>query len=813
MMPESETRLREALAERYAIHRELGRGGMATVYLAEDLKHHRPVAVKVLNAELTAALGPERFLREIEISARLHHPHILPLYDSGEVDGFLYYVMPHVDGESLRDRLAREKQLPIDDAIQIAREVADALSYAHSRGVVHRDIKPDNILLESGHAVVADFGIARAITEAGGDNLTSTGMAIGTPAYMSPEQASGSRELDGRSDLYSLGCVLHEMLAGQPPFTGPTVDGLIRQHLTTQPPNITSIRPSVPPSVAAALDRALAKTPADRFNPVAQFGEALVARPVPEARANASPAAWFTPRWSSVAVAVLLITLGAMLVISVYRGRPGPAVTPGRVPDLASVAVLPFDNISDDPGDLYLSDGMTEEVIGQLAQVQGLKVISRTSVAALKGSGLTLPQIADTLNVRYIVEGSVRRAGNRVRVTAQLIDAETDAHLWANSYERPITDLFAVQEEIARQVTGALAVRVVITRPPVPASRTDVPDAYDAYLRGRYALHSRTRDGLREAMASFERAITLDPNFAPAYATQAMAYGLWVTYGYGGDPDPYAAYGRAIALAERALALDPSVPEAHMARGYVGTKAHAPSIRVSADFASALDLAPNSADVHGWYAHFLARERDYDRSLREAQRAIELDPLAPGRRVGYALDALAARRYDDARSAAHRATVLQAGLGLAHALEAWATLLLGDPGRCLSAGTGPYVGALASCLEAVGRTTEARALMDSVQRAMSPARSDGRDYNEAVFLSEIALYWAWVGEADSVAVWMGRAFEHSPSAIDFRLIDSGIFDGVRESPVFKAAQLRIRDATERRLRDQIAIAERRLGRR
>ncbi|HUE84893.1 MAG TPA: protein kinase [Vicinamibacterales bacterium] len=811
-MPESEARLREALAERYAIHRELGRGGMATVYLAEDLKHRRPVAVKVLNAELAAALGPERFLREIEISARLHHPHILPLYDSGEVDGFLYYVMPHVDGESLRDRLTREKQLPIDDAIQIAREVADALSYAHSRGVVHRDIKPDNILLESGHAVVVDFGIARAISEAGGDNLTSTGMAIGTPAYMSPEQASGSSELDGRSDLYSLGCVLYEMLASQPPFTGPTVEGLIRQHLTTQPPNITSMRPSVAPSVAAALHRALAKTPADRFNPVAQFGEALVARPVPEARANVSPAPWFTARWA-VAVAILLITLASVLIISVYRGRSGPAVTPGRVPDLASVAVLPFDNISDDPGDLYLSDGMTEEVIGQLAQVQGLKVISRTSVAALKGSGLTLPQIADTLNVRYIVEGSVRRAGNRVRVTAQLIDAETDAHLWANSYERPITDLFAVQEEIARQVTGALAVRVVITRPPVAASRTDVPDAYDAYLRGRYALHSRTSDGLREAMASFERAITLDPNFAPAYATQAMAYGLWVTYGYGGDPDPYAAYGRAIALAERAIALDPSVPEGYMARGYVGTKAHTPSIRVSADFASALHLAPNSADVHGWYAHFLARERDYDRSLQEAQRAIDLDPLAPGRRVGYALDAVAARRYDDARGAAHRATILQSGLGLAHALEAWATLLLGAPERCVSAGTGPYVAARASCLHAVGRTAEGRALIDSVRHTIPTVGSETRDYNAAVFMSEVALYWAWVGEADSVAVWMGRAFEHSPSAIDFRLIDSGIFDGVRENPVLKAAQLRIRDATERRFRDQIAIAERQLGRR
>src|ERR1700680_804268 len=227
-------RLATALADRYRIERELGAGGMATVYLAQDLKHHRPVAIKVLHA----ALGPERFLREIEISARLHHPHIVPLYDSGEADGPPYYVMPQVEGESLRDRLKREKQLPLDDALLIAREVADALSYAHSRGVIHRDIKPENILLESGHAVVTDFGIARAITAAGGEQLTGTGMAIGTPTYMSPEQAAGGEELDGRSDLYSLSCVLYEMLAGQPPFTGPTAQSIVNQHLTAEPPNI-----------------------------------------------------------------------------------------------------------------------------------------------------------------------------------------------------------------------------------------------------------------------------------------------------------------------------------------------------------------------------------------------------------------------------------------------------------------------------------------------------------------------------------------------------------------------------------------------
>ncbi|MDZ4675495.1 MAG: serine/threonine-protein kinase, partial [Gemmatimonadota bacterium] len=269
------TELVAALRDRYRIERELGAGGMATVYLAQDLKHERPVAIKVLRPELARAIGAERFLREIATTANLRHPHILPLYDSGEAADLLFYVMPYVEGESLRDRLERDRQLPLDDALQIAREVADALSYAHARGVVHRDIKPENILLEGKHAVVADFGIAKAVDAAGGGQLTETGMAVGTPAYMSPEQAAGGQDLDGRSDLYALACVLYEMLAGQPPFTGPTAESLVRQHIMVDAPPVTNLRPAVPASVAAALQRALAKTPADRFNPVAQFSEAI----------------------------------------------------------------------------------------------------------------------------------------------------------------------------------------------------------------------------------------------------------------------------------------------------------------------------------------------------------------------------------------------------------------------------------------------------------------------------------------------------------------------------------------------------------
>ncbi|MEP7326309.1 MAG: serine/threonine-protein kinase, partial [Gemmatimonadota bacterium] len=366
-------RLAAALADRYRIERELGAGGMATVYLAHDLKHDRKVAIKVLRPELAAALGAERFLREITITAQLDHPHILPLLESGETGEadrpILYYVMPFVDGESLRDRLQREKQLPLDDAMQIAREVADALSYAHTRGVIHRDIKPENILLSGGHARVADFGIGRALSAAGGETITQTGMAIGTPTYMSPEQAAGEKDLDGRSDLYALGCVLYEMLAGQPPFTGPTTESIVHQHLVASPPPITHLRPAVPAEVAAALQRALAKTPADRFNPVAQFSEALR----PANRTNAAPSiptvvpspglrSW---RRSLIAAAGVFGILIAALLF--WRSRTGSAAD-----GFSSVAVLPFVDLSPDRNGQYLGDGISETLINALANVPGL---------------------------------------------------------------------------------------------------------------------------------------------------------------------------------------------------------------------------------------------------------------------------------------------------------------------------------------------------------------------------------------------------------------------------------------------------------
>src|SRR2546427_4782627 len=362
-MPELEERLRIALVDRYVLERELGQGGMAVVFLARDRRHDRAVAIKVLRQEIAAALGAERFLREIQIAAKLHHPHILPLYDSGAAGDLLYYVMPYVEGESLRQRLDRETQLPLDDALAITRQVASALAYAHSHDVVHRDIKPENILIESGEAVVADFGIARAITAAGGDKLTQTGMAIGTPLYMSPEQAAGGGAIDGRSDLYSLACVLYEMLAGHPPFLGGTAQAIIARHALDPVPPLRTARGTVSGAVEQALDRALAKSPADRYTTALQFAEALGG----SGRSMVPPAGGGSRRLrAALGVGLALAALGTGVALRrPWRRAPRAAVNAPAY--AASVAVLPFETIGGGREDGDFSDRLSLHSLPRLS--------------------------------------------------------------------------------------------------------------------------------------------------------------------------------------------------------------------------------------------------------------------------------------------------------------------------------------------------------------------------------------------------------------------------------------------------------------
>ena len=432
----------------------------------------------------------------------------------------------------------------------------------------------------------------------------------------------------------------------------------------------------------------------------------------------------------------------------------------------------------------------------------GLKVISRTSVVALAGAQLTMPEIADTLKVQHVLEGSVRRAGNQARITVQLIEAASDAHVWADSYTRDLTNIFEVQEEIARRVTQALIETVPDLRPPAMASRTEETAAYEAYLKGRQLFHRRTRESFLGAIDAFRTAIELDPDYAPAYAGYAAALALWVTYGYRGDIDPYEAYARAIALADRALELDPDNASAYAARGYVLTKAWAPASRAEADFRRALELQPNSSDIHGWYAHILARVELFDESLAEAQRAVELDPVAPGRRNGYALDALGARRYEDARREAHRSLVIQPGLSLPRALEAMALLLLERPVECLEVDLEIYPATRALCLHSIGREADATAVVDSIAARMDRGEGLSPTLDPAPIYADLATYYAWVGNLEQTLRWTDRAYEASPFGVDYRYIQSALFDRVRDDPRFRELTQDRRQAVWRRVEER-----------
>jgi len=730
MQTDQRDRLTAALAGRYVIERELGSGGMATVYLAHDVKHHREVALKVLRPELAAALGPDRFLREVEIAARLNHPHILALYDSGETNGFLFYVMPYVAGESLRHRLEREKQLPIEEALAITRHVAAALGHAHAQHVIHRDVKPENILLYEGEAMVADFGIALAVSAAAGERLTQTGLAVGTPAYMSPEQAVSERALDARSDVYSLGCVLYEMLAGEPPYTGATAQVLIAKRLVDPVPAVRRLRAAVPVGVEQALTKALAKVPADRWASALAFAEAL-----------ATPA--------------------------------GP-----RPP---SVAVLPFLNLSADPENEYFADGITEDVIAHLSKIRALKVISRTSVMAFKQREQSLREIGARLEVATLLEGSVRRAGDRVRIVAQLIDAESDRHLWAETYDRRLTDVFAIQTDVALQIAAALKAELS----PDEKSRlhqepTSDLQAYQLYLQGRHCYLRYTAEGSRRGIEYFEQAVAKDPNYALAYAALAMVY---TELAETGSLRPGEAYARARDASAKALALDLGLGEAHCMLAYITAVCDFNWVSAEQEFKRALELTPNSADTHDLYGRMcLALERN-DEALAMERRAQELDPLAHRADVARAL--LRAGRYDEALQAATHAVELDPHYARGHATLAWAYLKKGiierglaelETAVSLSPGDTLWLAQLGQAYGMVGDVARARDVLHQLeelarQRFVSPYH--------------IAFVYTGLGEQDSAMDWLERAYEDRSGPV-YSVKGSFLFTTLHGHPRFIA---------------------------
>ena len=578
-------RLRESLSQSYSIDRELGRGGMATVFLAQDAKHDRVVAIKVLHPDLAASLGPDRFLREIKLAARLNHPHILPLFDSGEANGLLYYVMPYVEGESLRERLDRDRQLPIQEAVKHAQAIASALDYAHRQGIVHRDIKPENVMLYEGMAMVMDFGIAKAVSAAGTETLTQTGMMVGTPAYVSPEQAAGETNLDGRSDQYSLACMLYEMIGGERPFSGSTPQSIMAKRFTDKPKSLQALRPSVPPTIDWAISKAMSTESGDRFTTSAQFSQALLSETMS------------TPTNTDT--------------------LPKAATSAAK-----SVAVLPFANMSADPENEYFADGMAEEIINALSKIQSLRVASRTSSFAFKGKNEDIGEIGRKLKVSTVLEGGVRKMGNKLRITCELVNVADGYHLWSERYDREIEDVFEIQDDISQAIVKSL--RVILSEGEKKAienkPRTNI-QAYDYYLRGRQFIHQLRRRSLEYARQMFNKAIELDPDYALAYTGVADSSSLLYTYFDARDFN----LRQADKASKKALELEPDLAEAYVSRGIVSSLTHHFDEAEEA-FAKALKLEPKLFEAAYWYGMGLMAEGRFEDAIKSFERASLLRP-------------------------------------------------------------------------------------------------------------------------------------------------------------------------------------------
>jgi serine/threonine-protein kinase len=727
-------RLQAALAGRYRIERELGRGGMATVYLANDVKHHRQVAIKVLRADLATLLGPERFLREVEIAAKLNHPHILPLYDSGDADGFLFYVMPYIKGESLRAKLEREQQLSVEESLAVTRQAASALGHAHAHGVIHRDVKPENILLHEGEAMVADFGIALAASATPDERLTETGLVLGTPEYMSPEQAMSESALDARSDLYSLACVLYEMLAGEPPYTGPNARALLAKQLVDPVPAIRRLRAAVPAAVEQAIMKALANAPADRFSSASAFVEALTA-----------PA-------------------GARLT---------------------TVAVLPFLNLSADPENEYFADGLTEDVIAHLSKMRALKVISRSSVMPFKKRLESLKEIGAKLGAATLLEGSVRRVGDRVRIVAQLIDAETDQHLWAETYDRQLTDIFVIQTDVALNIAAALKAELSIdeqTR--VRKEPTSDVQAYQLYVEGRHWLVKYTTPAMQRAIVYFERAIARDPGYALAYASVAMAY---AELAEGGALAPEVAVRQARDAGANALRLDPTLGEAHCAVAQLN-QLDFDWAAAEQEFKRALELSPSSADTYDLYGRMCAGLERYEEAIALVRRAQELDPLAHRTDVAAAL--LRAGRYDEAALEAARALEDDPDYDRAHTTLGWAYLKKG----MTDAGLGELERAVAlspTNSQWLAQLGEAYALVGSADKAREVLQQlEDRARRTYVSPYHLAFVYTGLGEHERALDLVERAFDEHAGAM-YGIKGSFLLAPLRPHPRFKALLTRM----------------------
>jgi serine/threonine protein kinase/Tfp pilus assembly protein PilF len=742
-MERSTPGLPPALARGFVLERELGRGGMATVYLARETKHERQVAIKVLHPEISSAFGAERFLREIGIAARLSHPHLVPLIDSGQADGCLYYISAFIPGGNLRDRLEREGTVSVAEAIRIAEEVGTGLDFAHRAGCVHRDVKPENILFADGHALLADFGIARAFgadagTTTGGGHLTEPGIAVGTPAYMSPEQASGELRLDARSDIYSLACVLYEMIAGVPPFTAPTPRQVMVKHIAEAPRRLRLVRPDVAPGVEDAVQKALDKDPGRRFRSVTDFTAAL--------HADAKPRA-----------------------LGVAGGLRG-------------VAVLPFVNASPNPENEFLSDGLTDELINALAKLQGIRVASRTSVFALKGKPQDVRAIGALLDAAYVLEGSVRRSGNQLRITAQLTSTDDGRLLWSQRYDRELDDVFVIQDELATTIVGTL--RSGQLAPPItPATERHTTNvkAFTLYLKGRYEWNQRTQAGVGSAIKFFEQAIKEDPNYALAYTGLADAYSTFLDYR---SVPVHEGHTLAKTYARKALELDDTLAEAHASLAWSLFIYDWDWGSAEAHFQRAIQCDPQYAPARQWYQFLLASRGHVEQALVEGLTAVELDPGSVSARRSIGWGYLYARRYDQARFHLDRAIAMNPNaeetyriLGITLTLEgdhAEAERVLREAAVMPEAGS-YTMASLGYALARAGNIDEARAILTALEHQ-----------RETGYVSPVALATINLGLADVERAldWADAAYEERRGWLAYLKVNP-LMDPIRGHPRFE----------------------------
>ena len=745
-MPTLKERLAEGLHGRYALRHELGEGGMAIVYLAHDLRHDRTVALKALRPELAAEIGEDRFLREIKLAAGLTHPHILPVHDSGNAGGVLFYVMPNMEGATLRDRLDRESQLPLAEALRLTRETASALDYAHRHNVVHRDIKPENILLHEGAAMVADFGIGKALT--GGRAITQTGMSIGTPAYMSPEQASGEIDIDGRSDLYSLGCVLHEMLTGEALFTGPTAQAILVKRFMSPVPKVSAAR-DVPPEIDELLARLVTRSPVDRIASGLQVIEAID-------------------------------RIGRAPRVTATRTEASREQRPQK-----SIAVVPLTNLSADPENEYFSDGMTEEIINALAKVPGLQVASRSSSFAFKGKQVDVREVGERLGVTTVLEGSVRKVGTRIRIAAQLVNVENGYQLWSETYDRQLEDVFAIQDEISRAIVDALKLRLVNSSEQlvVPAKNLE---AYNLYLKGRFFYHKFTEPGLRKSLDFYQHVLLQDPGFARAYAGIADCWCQladdWIA--------PEEAYSRARAASKRALENDPQLAEAMTSLGKVLCWYEWDFTAAERQLREAVALNPNDAEAAWSFGTALPTVGKLGEAIAEMRRAVALDPIFPKSSRWLSRFLLYAGDYAGAIAQSHKTLELDQEYFQSYLDAGSASLAEGDAekalelyrrGQGLETSVRSYDALIVRALAALDRREEAEEILSRLEEEarMHYVREE-----------ILAMGYAAMGNLDRAFACLERAVQARSGGMIYLHLDPG-YEPLRGDSRFGALVQRI----------------------